>query len=336
MKVLISADMEGTCGVSSWVQVTPSENASAGEPHNQGEYDRARHRMTAEVNAAIEGALEGGADEVIVNDSHDGMRNLIADSLHPSCRFISGNDKPLSMMQGVDLEDIGCAFFTGYHAKAGTPGGPLAHTWSGWVNDVRINGRSTGEFGINAAIAGHFGVPITLVAGDEKAVAQTIDWVGDQCVGVAVKEGLSTTSALHLHPLKAQELIREGARQAVGEREAKPSHSCCPRDDGRDRLRASVPGRLRGARAASRAGRRADDLLQAGRRRRADHHLPGDQQRRLDPLFAVIAACGSHRDCGALGVAGLACRSRSRLQRRLGRHLQEGLRPADRLVRRVA
>ena len=72
MKVLISADMEGTCGVSSWVQVTPSENASAGEPHNQGEYDRARHRMTAEVNAAIEGALEGGADEVIVNDSHDG------------------------------------------------------------------------------------------------------------------------------------------------------------------------------------------------------------------------------------------------------------------------
>ena len=80
MKVLISADMEGTCGVSSWVQVTPRENASAGEPHNQGEYDRARHRMTAEVNAAIEGALEGGADEVIVNDSHDGMRNLIAES----------------------------------------------------------------------------------------------------------------------------------------------------------------------------------------------------------------------------------------------------------------
>jgi D-amino peptidase len=223
MKVLISADMEGTCGVSSWVQVTPSENAGAGEPHNQGEYDRARHRMTAEVNAAIEGALEGGADEVIVNDSHDGMRNLIADSLHPSCRFISGNDKPLSMMQGVDIEEIGCAFFTGYHAKAGTPGGPLAHTWSGWVNDVRFDGRSTGEFGINAAIAGHFGVPITLVAGDEKAVAQTIEWVGKQCVGIAVKEGLSTTSALHLHPLKAQELIREGARQAVANaKTAKP------------------------------------------------------------------------------------------------------------------
>lgn len=214
MKVLISADMEGTCGVSSWVQVTPPEYGNK-EPTAAGEYERARRRMTAEVNAAIEGALEGGADEVIVNDSHDGMRNLIAEELHPSCRFISGNDKPLSMMQGVDLEDIGCAFFTGYHAKAGTPGGPLAHTWSGWVNDVRINGRSTGEFGINAAIAGHFGVPVTLVAGDEKAVAQTIDLLGERCVGVAVKQGLSTTSALHLHPVKAQELIRQGAAKAV-------------------------------------------------------------------------------------------------------------------------
>jgi D-amino peptidase len=214
MKVLISADMEGTCGVSSWVQVTPPEYAGS-EPVSAGEYERARHRMTAEVNAAIEGALEGGADEVIVNDSHDGMRNLVAEALHPSCRFISGNDKPLSMMQGVDLPDVGCAFFTGYHAKAGTPGGPLAHTWSGWVNDVRINGRSTGEFGINAAIAGHFGVPVTLIAGDEKAVAQTLELLGDRCIGVAVKEGLSTTAALHLHPLRAQELIKQAAVKAT-------------------------------------------------------------------------------------------------------------------------
>lgn len=223
MKVLISADMEGTCGVSSWVQVTPTEYAGTREPSNQTEYDRVRHRMTAEVNAAIEGALEAGAEEVIVNDSHDGMRNLVPELLHPSCRFVTGNDKPLSMMQGVDLGGIGCVFFTGYHAKAGTPGGPLAHTWTGWVNDVRINGKSTGEFGINASIAGAFGVPVTLVAGDEKAVAQTIDFVGKQCVGVVVKEGFSTTSALHLHPLKAQEMIRAGAIQAVkNAKKAKP------------------------------------------------------------------------------------------------------------------
>ena len=213
MKVLISADMEGTCGVVSWVQVMPPEYG--GEPSNQTEYERARLRMTREVNAAIEGALAGGADEVIVNDSHNGMRNLVPEELHPSCRFLSGNDKPLGMMQGVDLEGIGAAFFTGYHAKAGTPGGPLAHTWTGWVQDVRFDGRSTGEFGINAAVAGAFGVPVVLVTGDEKAVAQTVAWAGDSCVGVAVKEGFTTFSAIHQHPTRAQEMIREGARRAV-------------------------------------------------------------------------------------------------------------------------
>src|SRR5688572_29355104 len=171
--------------------------------------------MTAEVNAAIEGALEGGADEVIVNDSHDGMRNLIQEDLHESCRFLSGSDKPLGMMQGVDLDGIGAAFFTGYHAKAGTPGGPLAHTWTGWVQDVRFDGRSTGEFGINAAVAGAFGVPVVLVTGDVKAVAQTVAWAGDKCVGVAVKEGFTTFSAIHQHPTRAQEMIRDGAKQAV-------------------------------------------------------------------------------------------------------------------------
>jgi D-amino peptidase len=213
VKVLISADMEGTCGVVSWVHVQPPEYG--GEPSSTAEYERARLRMTREVNAAIEGALAAGADEVIVNDSHDGMRNLIPEELHPSCRFISGNDKPFGMMQGIDLDGIGAVFFTGYHAKAGTPNAPLAHTWTGWVNDVRVDGRSTGEFGINAIVAGHFGVPVTLVTGDIRAVEQTREFVGDAAVGVAVKEGLSTFSALHMHPAKAQQMIREGAEAAV-------------------------------------------------------------------------------------------------------------------------
>lgn len=213
MKILISADMEGTTGVSSWVHVSSPEGGGLA---NQSEYDRARYRMTREVNAAIEGALAGGATEVIVNDSHDGQRNLIAEELHPECRFISGNDKPLGMVQGVDLDGISGVFYTGYHARAGTPGGPLAHTWTGWLNDVRFDGRSTGEFGINAVIAGHFGVPVVLVTGDEKAVAQTQEILGEQVVGVAVKQGISTTAAIHLHPSKAQHLIRAGAEQAVG------------------------------------------------------------------------------------------------------------------------
>ena len=213
MKVLISADMEGTCGVVSWVHVQPPEYGT--EPSSTAEYERARARMTREVNAAIEGALAGGADEVIVNDSHDGMRNLIPEDLHPSCRFISGNDKPLGMMQGIDLDGIGAVFYTGYHAKAGTPNAPLAHTWTGWINDVRIDGRSTGEFGINAVVAGHYGVPVTLVTGDVRAVEQTRELLGEAVVGVPVKDGLSTFAALHLHPVRAQELIRDGAERAV-------------------------------------------------------------------------------------------------------------------------
>ncbi len=215
VKVLISADMEGTCGVVSWVRVTPPED-SGGQPTNQTEYERARLRMTREVNAAIEGALAGGAEEVIVNDSHDGMRNLIPEDLHRSCRFISGNDKLLGMMQGVDLDGVGAIFYTGYHAKAGTPAAPLAHTWTGWLNDVRLDGRSIGEFGINAAIAGHFGMPVVLVTGDDKAVAQTRELLGDHVVGVAVKEGISTFAALHLHPAVAVDRIREGAERAIG------------------------------------------------------------------------------------------------------------------------
>jgi D-amino peptidase len=215
VKVLISADMEGTCGVVSWTQVMPPEVVGAAEPSSQKRYDRTRRRMTAEVNAAVEGALAGGADEVIVNDSHDGMRNLIPEELHPAVRFITGNDKPLGMVQGVDLEGIGAVFYTGYHAKAGTPAAPLAHTWTGWLNDVRLDGVSTGEFGINAAVAGHFGVPVVLVTGDSKAVAQTQAFLGDQVVGAVVKEGISTFSALHLHPVAAQNLIREAAEAAI-------------------------------------------------------------------------------------------------------------------------
>ena len=163
MKVLISADMEGTCGVTSWVQVMPPEYG--GQHSSTVEYEMARRRMTREVNAAVEGALAGGAEEVIVNEAHNGMRNLIPEELHPSVRFITGNDKELGMVQGVQEEGIGAVFYTGYHARAGTPAAPLAHTWTGYVNDVRFNGQSTGEYGINAAVAGHFGVPVTLVKG---------------------------------------------------------------------------------------------------------------------------------------------------------------------------
>jgi D-amino peptidase len=214
VKIVISADMEGTCGVVNWIQVDPPPLAGAA-PSSSEEYERARLRMTREVNAAAEGAFAAGASEVLVNDSHDWMCNLLPDELLPGVRFISGSEKPLDMAQGVDEEGVAALFLTGYHARAGTPTGPLAHTMTGWVHDVRVNGVSMGEYGVNALIAGHFGVPVALVTGDDQAVAQTRDLLGEQVVGVVVKHGFSETSAAHLHPEEAQRRIRTGAEEAV-------------------------------------------------------------------------------------------------------------------------
>lgn len=215
MKILISADMEGTCGVSAWAHVRPPHVGRPGERTSATEYERTRSRMVREINAAVEGALIGGADEVIVNDAHNGMCNLIPEELHPEVRYIIGRDKPLALVQGVDEPGVAAVFFTGNHARAGTPDGPLAHTWAGWISDLRVDGVSMGEYGLNAIIAGHFNVPVALVTGDDKAVAQTRDLLGGQVVGVVVKYGYSDNSAMHIHPELALDLIRAGAEKAV-------------------------------------------------------------------------------------------------------------------------
>ena len=214
MRVLISADMEGTCGVSSWVHVQAPEVTSANQPASSIEYERFRKQMTAEVNAAIEGAFAGGATAVIVNDSHDGQRNILIESLHRDALYISGADKRYGMMQGIDQE-IDVVMYTGYHAKAGTVGAPLAHTWNGWVQDVRINGTSTGEFGINAAIAGAFDARVVMVAGDDQAIAQTKEFVGGHIESAEVKVGISTSAAIHVSPETALDRIRKAAEAAI-------------------------------------------------------------------------------------------------------------------------
>jgi D-amino peptidase len=129
---------------------------------------------------------------------------------------MTGSDRPLSIMENVGMAGVAAVFFTGFHAKAGTPAAPLAHTWTGSINDLRFDGVSTGEFGIAAAVAGYYDVPVMMVAGDDKAVAQTQEMLGPQVVGAVVKEGISTFSALHLHPERAQPLIREAAQEAMG------------------------------------------------------------------------------------------------------------------------
>lgn len=212
MKVHISADMEGTTGVVNWVQVSPPWLEGKGPM----EYERARQRMTREVSAAVRGALAGGADEVIINDSHNGMKNILIDDLPRGCRLISGHQKELSMMQGVDEEGVAVSFFTGYHARAGTPNGVLAHTYIGSVNDVRVNGVSVGEYGLNAAVAGDFGVPVTLVTGDNLTIEQVRELLGQDVAGVQVKTALATETADSIHPELACELIEAAAKEAVG------------------------------------------------------------------------------------------------------------------------
>lgn len=212
MKVVISVDMEGVCGVSSWVQVSPPE---FGGLVNSAEYQVARERMTREAAAAALGALAAGATDVLVNDSHDGMRNLLPDLLPDEVRYTTGSDKPLSMVQGVQEPDVGALLFVGYHARAGTMHGPLAHTWNGYVRTVRINGTETGEYGLNALLAGHYRVPVVFASGDDIAMREITAELGTQVVTVSVKEGLSSFSAIHLHPREAQRRIRDGAELAV-------------------------------------------------------------------------------------------------------------------------
>lgn len=204
MKVLISADMEGITGVVSDDQVS----------RNGKDYDRARLMMTHEVNAAVRGAFAGGATEVIVNDSHASMRNIILEELHPEAQLITGSPKPLSMMQGID-ETIDAVFFVGYHAKRGTAYGILDHTYSGTtVVRYKVNGVEYGETGQNALIAGAFGVPIVLVTGDTQVTAEARELLGNIDT-VAVKEGCARYAAKTLHPDKAHAFIEEAAKNAV-------------------------------------------------------------------------------------------------------------------------
>jgi D-amino peptidase len=213
MKVLISADMEGTCGVVDWVQVSPPWSAGANAAPS--EYETARRQMTAEVAAAVRGAYAAGAELVTVNESHNGMKNLIAADLPIEARLITGHHKSLSMVQGVDEEGVGALIYTGYHGRAGTPNSVLAHTYTGFIRDVRLDGASTGEYGMNAATAGHFNVPVIMVTGGDICIKQVKDYLGEGIVGAEVKKELGTMAANHVHPQRACEIIEEAAREAV-------------------------------------------------------------------------------------------------------------------------
>jgi D-amino peptidase len=208
MRVYLSVDMEGIAGVVHEDQTNPID------PRCASEYARFRRLMTLEANAAIEGALEGGATAVLVNDSHWTMRNLLAEELHPAAELLSGGPKTWSMMEGID-RGWDLAGLIGYHAKAGTIKAVLDHTYTSRIQDVRLNGSSVGELGLNAALAGSFGVPVALVSGDDAIAGEARSLLGDGIRAVVVKEAKSRHAARSVAPETACTLLREAMREVV-------------------------------------------------------------------------------------------------------------------------
>ena len=203
MKVYLSSDMEGTAGIVDWEQCIGDSPAAV----------LGRELLLGEVNAAIEGAFDGGATEVLVNDSHSAMRNLPPDALARESSYLSGAGKPLYMVQGLD-GSFDAALFVSYHSSVGGAGN-LSHTYNpNAFSEIRIDGVVTGEAGINALVAAHHGVPVVLVTGDRLACEETAALLPGITMAV-VKEPVSRDAALSLHPTRARAVIREAARTAV-------------------------------------------------------------------------------------------------------------------------
>lgn len=204
MKILIAADMEGITGVVSWDQVNTSHP----------EYARFRRLMTEDVNAAIRGAFDAGATEVVVTDGHSYGRNILVEELEPLAKLNSGSPSPLSMVQGVD-QGVDGVIYVGYHARIGTPNAILEHTWSDErVYGLWLNEREFGEIGLNAGVCGHFNVPVIMISGDQTACAEAADLLGE-VEQVIVKRASGRMAAELLTPIVSHQLIRAGAQKAV-------------------------------------------------------------------------------------------------------------------------
>lgn len=205
MKIYLSADMEGTCGIAVWPET---------ERSTPQDYTPLQKQMTREVAAACEGALAAGAEEVLVKDAHDSARNIDPAALPRKIRIHRGwSGDLLSMMTGLDKDEYGAVFFTGYHAWASCPGNPLSHTMNLRNDYVMLNGTRASEFMLNAYTAGYYHVPVALVTGDK----DLCDFAREMIPGITtvpVNEGIGG-GVFSMHPDEAVERIRTAAEQAV-------------------------------------------------------------------------------------------------------------------------
>ncbi len=198
LKIYISVDMEGISGIG-----TPQMTSGSGKDYSVG-----RDLMTADVTAVVSAVFEHGPAEILINDSHGDMQNLIHTRLDERVQYIQGNIKPLGMVQGLD-ESFDAVFFLGYHARAGTENGFIAHTGSGAIKGLWINGVEVGEGGLNAYFAGAYGVPVALASGDSAFAAQSRELYDARTVVTKVAVGSSVARLYH------PEVVHRRLRQAT-------------------------------------------------------------------------------------------------------------------------
>lgn len=220
MKLLIACDMEGLPGVVSW------DHVSTDHP----EYARYRKIMTASVNAAVSGAFDGGADEVLIADGHASGRNILIEELDPRAHLNIGANYPYAMVKGIET-GAEAVMYVGYHARAGTLNAVLCHTWSGNITNVWLNGTPVGEIGLNASVCGHYDAPVILICGDQSACSEAIELLGPIETAI-VKRAVSHGGAECLPLAEAYQRISAAAQQAVVRLKAgdapKPYRPPCP------------------------------------------------------------------------------------------------------------
>jgi D-amino peptidase len=214
MRILIMSDMEGVSGIVVWDQV------NGGRPL----YEECRKLYTEEINAAIRGAFRAGATEVVAVDCHGAggdwqFNSLVPELLDERCQWVAHH--PWAAYTEFLEQGCDACLLIGMHARNGTPDGVLCHTISTvkWRN-LWFNSDLVGETGINAALCGHYGVPIALVTGDEATCREAKEILGEGLATVAVKRGLSRYSALQIPPVRARKMIEEGTAQALANRKS--------------------------------------------------------------------------------------------------------------------
>ena len=241
MKILISADMEGATGVTWPADVEPGTE----------QWQRCRRMFTSDVNAAVAGFLDGGADEVLINEAHSTMRNLLLEELDERAVMLTGRHKDLSMVEGIQHGDVDGVAFVGYHAAAGADG-VLAHTYlANSITAVRVNGERASEGLLNSFVAAQYGVPVVLITGDDRTCADAARYAPD-APSVAVKDCVTRYAAICRPPAVTAAAIRQSAAKAVGlARRSQPRSDGELRDrGGGGRGAACAGGRHRARRAA--------------------------------------------------------------------------------------